>query len=104
MLAHILVCFLAYVLWKTLSQWMRRSGLGEAPRTLIEELAKSYASGKQVKLSLQIADLEMNTDTALPLGLIVNEVVSNSYKHAFAMVDQPRLEVVLELERQLLFY
>jgi len=38
--AHILVCFLAYVLWKTLAQWMRRSGLGDAPRTLVEELAK----------------------------------------------------------------
>lgn len=39
-LAHILVCFLAYVLWKTLAQWMRRSGLGDAPRTLLEELSK----------------------------------------------------------------
>jgi transposase len=39
-LAHILVCFLAYVLWKTLAPWMRRSGLGDAPRTLLEELAK----------------------------------------------------------------
>jgi transposase len=39
-LAHILVCFLAYVLWKTLAQWMQRSGLGDAPRTLMEELAK----------------------------------------------------------------
>jgi hypothetical protein len=39
-LAHILVCFLAYVLWKTLGQWMRRSGLDDAPRTVLEELAK----------------------------------------------------------------
>jgi transposase len=39
-LAHILVCFLAYVLWKTLAQWMCRSGLGDAPRTLAEEFAK----------------------------------------------------------------
>ena len=38
--AHILVCFLAYVLWKTLAQWMRRAGLGDAPRTLVDELAK----------------------------------------------------------------
>lgn len=38
-LAHILVGFLAYVPWKTLAGWMRRSGLGDAPRTLIEELA-----------------------------------------------------------------
>jgi transposase len=38
--AHILVCFLAYVLWKTLAQWMQGSGLGDAPRTLVDELAK----------------------------------------------------------------
>ncbi len=38
--AHILVCFLSYVLWKTLAQWMRGAGLGDAPRTLVDELAK----------------------------------------------------------------
>lgn len=38
--AHILVCFLAYVLWKTVSCWMKGGGLGDAPRTLIEELAR----------------------------------------------------------------
>jgi len=38
--AHILVCFLAYVLWKTLAGWMRRAGLGDAPRPLVEELAR----------------------------------------------------------------
>lgn len=38
--AHILVCFLAYVLWKSLAQWMRRASLGDAPRTLLEEFAK----------------------------------------------------------------
>lgn len=38
--AHILVCFLAYVLWKALAQWMKGAGLGDAPRTLVEEFAK----------------------------------------------------------------
>lgn len=38
--AHILVCFLAYVLWKTLAQWMHRAGLGDAPRTVLLELAR----------------------------------------------------------------
>lgn len=38
--AHILVCFLAYVLWKTLAGWMRLSGLGDAPRTVLDELTK----------------------------------------------------------------
>ena len=37
--AHILVCFLAYVLWKTLAGWMRNAGLGDAPRTVVESFA-----------------------------------------------------------------
>jgi transposase len=36
--AHILVCFLALTLWRTLQQWMKVSGLGTAPRKLLEEL------------------------------------------------------------------
>jgi transposase len=38
--AHILVCFLAFVLWKSLEMWQRRAGLGNSPRTILEELAR----------------------------------------------------------------
>ena len=38
--AHILVCFLAYVLWKTLEQWQSRAGLGNSPRTTLDELGR----------------------------------------------------------------
>ena len=36
--AHILVCFLAYVLWKTLAQMCRQAGLGDDPRTVFAQL------------------------------------------------------------------
>ena len=36
--AHILVCFLALAMWRTLQQWMKASGLGTAPRKLLEEM------------------------------------------------------------------
>lgn len=39
-LAHILVCFLAFVLWKTLGQWCKRAGLGDEPRRILDELSK----------------------------------------------------------------
>ena len=42
--AHILVCFLAYVLWKTLEQWQQRAGLGRAPRTILDELGRIQSS------------------------------------------------------------
>jgi len=36
--AHILVCFLSLAMWRTLQHWMKASGLGTAPRKLIEEM------------------------------------------------------------------
>lgn len=39
-LAHILVCFLAYVLWKTLATRCAQAGLGDEPRRVFEELGK----------------------------------------------------------------
>lgn len=41
--AHILFSFLAYAMWKTLEQWMARSGLGNGPRTVLEDLARIKA-------------------------------------------------------------
>ena len=41
--AHILVCFLAYVLWKTLGQMCSLGGLGDEPRRVLEEIARIKA-------------------------------------------------------------
>jgi len=38
--AHILVCFLAFCLWKALQGWQERAGLGSSPRTLLEEFER----------------------------------------------------------------
>lgn len=38
--AHVLVCFLAYVLWKTLAQWCKSAGLGDEPRKVLDEIAQ----------------------------------------------------------------
>lgn len=41
--AHILVCFLALAMWRTLQQWMECAGLGTAPRKLMDELREIRA-------------------------------------------------------------
>lgn len=41
--AHVLVCFLAYVLWKTLGQMCRAAGLGDEPRKVLAEIARIQA-------------------------------------------------------------
>ena len=41
--AHILVCFLAYVLWKMLGQMCQKAGLGKEPRKVLDEIAQIKA-------------------------------------------------------------
>jgi transposase len=56
--AHILVCFLAYVLWKTLGRLCRQAGLGDEPRKIFQELSQikltdvilPTRNGKEIKL------------------------------------------------------
>ena len=50
--AHILVCFLAYVLWKTLEQWQARAKLGNSPRFLLDQLREIQS----VDVALPLAD------------------------------------------------
>lgn len=38
--AHILVCFLAFTLWKMLEAWQSRAGLGNSPTTILEEMTR----------------------------------------------------------------
>lgn len=38
--AHILVCFLAYVLWKILGQMCKKAGLGNEPRKVFDEISQ----------------------------------------------------------------
>jgi PAS domain S-box-containing protein len=58
--------------------------LVEYIRNLTENLFASYMVKKgAIDLILDIPDIEMNLDTAIPCGLIVNELISNSMKHAF---------------------
>jgi transposase len=42
--AHILICFLAYVLWKTLQKWQSQAGLGHCPRTILTEFSRIHSS------------------------------------------------------------
>jgi two-component sensor histidine kinase len=53
-------------------------------RKLVQDLFRSYSLGnKNISLRLDLEHIYLGMDTAIPLGIIVNELVSNSLKHAF---------------------
>ena len=63
---------------------------------LVDELAASYGYKDKAQLSIAIPDIDMDADTTLPLGLIVNELVSNAFKYAFSDIEKPVLALSLE--------
>jgi PAS domain S-box-containing protein len=51
---------------------------------LIRHLYISYgAERRNITYSLEVSDVLLNLDTAIPCGLIINELISNSIKHAY---------------------
>jgi two-component sensor histidine kinase len=70
-------------------------------KELTENLYQTYNIGKN-NISLKL-DLEENTyldmDIAVPLGIIVNEFVSNSLKHAFPTGNEGEIRIELHREK-----
>jgi two-component sensor histidine kinase len=68
---------------------------GDYLRSLCETLSDFYETQHSgVELSVKADDLRLDVDTATALGLIVNELVTNSYEHAFADQGAGKIEVV----------
>ena len=52
--------------------------------SLIEMLLRAQSRGVKIRSELQVEPIALGIDTAIPLGLIANELISNSLKHAFS--------------------
>lgn len=89
--AHILVCFIAYAMWKTLGGWMKASGLGDSPRQLLEELAAVHSG--DVLLPTRNAD-----GTAGPTLMI--RCVTRPDEHAQVLLNRLGIELPNHLRRQ----
>ena len=52
--------------------------------SLIEMLLRAQSRGVKIRSELRVEPIALGIDTAIPLGLIANELISNSLKHAFS--------------------
>jgi two-component sensor histidine kinase len=64
---------------------------------LIKELFSTYkVDTNKIQLQLDIQDINLDIDTVIPIGLVVNELVSNALKYAFVGRDNGILKVSLK--------
>lgn len=65
---------------------------------LLHGLASSVYKTTTVRFKVTVDDLFFNIDTAIPCGLIITELATNSFKHAFP--KQAEGEIAIELHRK----
>jgi hypothetical protein len=82
--AHILVCFLAYLLWKTLGQWCKRAGLGDEPRKIFTELEQ-----------ISLVDVVLPTRTGISIR---KRCVSRPADHQAILLQRLGLQIPARLE------
>jgi len=68
-------------------------------RTLAGHVSRSYGvDPKAIVLDMLVEDLTLDTDTAMTCGMIVEELLSNSLKHAFAVGNEGRIQIELQAQ------
>lgn len=63
---------------------------------LITYSKQANSSNKKIDIKLNIDAIQLEIDTAVPLSLILNEIINNAYKHAFSNADSGEIEITLE--------
>jgi PAS domain S-box-containing protein len=69
-------------------------------RSLGRHLLMSYGiNSTAIDLDVSVSDVFLDINTSIPCGLIINELISNSLKHAFSGREQGKIRVVLRSEK-----
>ncbi len=76
------------------SKQLNQVNLAKYLQDLVGVLAQSYdIQSKQIRFLVDIDAIDVNIETAMPCGLIVNELVTNAIKHAFPNLDQGQVSI-----------
>lgn len=62
---------------------------------IIEHISNSYKSFEHIKIVKGITDVHVDISSAIPMALIVNELITNAYKHAFHNKTEGIIEISL---------
>lgn len=80
-----------------LSDDVSKVNFKEYIQNLIDNIIKTHEVS-HIKYELFVDEVEFNIESAIPLGLIINELINNSFKHAFPMKKPGRISISLKSE------
>lgn len=62
---------------------------------LTKELSSLYDTSSKIETKISSKNMMFDVDTAIPLGLIINEIITNSYKYAFNKDKENKLSIAI---------
>ena len=65
-------------------------------RELADHLIDTFSDGNKINIRFNFNPVELDVSQAVPIGLILNEAITNSIKYAFAQTENPVIEISLE--------
>ncbi len=81
---------------------LARTDFSSYARNLAQDLLRAYGDrANPVQVQTQVEDVQLSLDSAIPCGLIINELVSNALKYAFpGVTGQVDIQLYLDEEGQ----
>ncbi len=70
--------------------------LGKNIKQLIDSLQNMYGDAKEISIEVQSEQIALNINQAIPCALMINEVVTNAFKHAFKEREEGTITVKLQ--------
>jgi two-component sensor histidine kinase len=65
-------------------------------KELVSEINNSISISQKIKFEYDLDPINLDVSSAIPMGLILNELITNAIKHAFSDLDSPEISISLK--------
>jgi two-component sensor histidine kinase len=69
---------------------------------LVSEIANSLGMNQQIELALETEEISLNLSSAIPCGIILNEIITNSYKYALSENNRLQIQIIIKQKGEMI--
>jgi len=74
---------------------------GDYAKRLVATLLRSYETGaRNIRVDYEVEEVFLGIDQAVPCGLILNELITNTLRHAFTADDEGEIKISLNIDKR----
>jgi two-component sensor histidine kinase len=63
---------------------------------LAQDIARTYSKEKETRLDINCSVENIGMQTIVPIALLINELLTNSFKHAFTETEHPKISIAIK--------